>query len=238
MKATPVQQQALLDLAAIDLDIARARRKLADLENSDARTQVQAELARASELLLTARHQGDELASEIERVEQDLKLVEARIHQDKARLDSSSSSKDIQGIQHELVSLEKRQATLEEAELELLEKRDAFLAQVAEAAGLRAAAQAELDKIEAELEAEVVKLKSGLALLAQQREKYLALIEPEQQALYEKLLGKTLPVARLEGFACGACNLTLSGATVDEIRATPKDEMARCPECAAMLVTL
>jgi uncharacterized protein len=237
MKATAVEQQALLDLAAVDLEIARANRRLAEIEQATAREAVQAKLSAASERLLTARHIADELASEIERLEQDLALVDTRIAQDKSRLETSSNPRDITGIQHELVSLEKRKANLEEAELELLERREVNAADVAEAATARTTAQAELDQIDAELEAAGVKAKSGLALLMQQREKFVALVTAEQQELYNKLVGKTLPVARLEGFTCGACNLALSGATVDEIRATPRDELARCPECAAMLVT-
>ena len=238
MKATAVQQQALLDLAALDLEIARNNRGIAENERGSARDEVQATLAKASEVLLAHRHAGDELASEIDRVEQDLELVERRIESDKSRLQNSSSPKDIQGIQHELVSLEKRKSALEELELELLERRDANAVEIASANGLRQQAASELEAIDAELETLSLKLRSGLSLLQSRRQTYVELLTAEQLELYSKLLGKTLPVARLDGLSCGACNLNLSGATVDEIRATPKDELARCPECAAMLVTI
>ena len=238
MKATAVQQQALLDLASLDLEIARTTRRIAENERGATRDEVQAQLAQASEALLEHRHAGDELLSEISRLEQDLELVESRIASDKARLQNSSSPKDIQGIQHELISLEKRRSSLEELELELLERREVNAAGVEAASRLRQDAASRLEAIDAELEAASMKLRSGLSLLQSQRQSYIEIISEEQLELYTKLLGKTLPVARLDGLACGACNLNLSGATVDQIRATPKDELARCPECAAMLVTI
>ncbi len=238
MKATSVEQQALLDLAAIDLEISRANRRIAEIRQASQRDEAQAKLSLASEKLLIARHVADELSSEIARLEQDLQLVDTRIAQDKSRLASSSNPRDITGIQHELASLEKRKSNLEELELELLVRREGNAAEVAAAVAARTEAQSELDEIDGQLEAAGVKAVSGLALLAQQREKYVALISAEQHELYNKLVGKTVPVARLEGFTCGACNLALSGATVDEIRSTAKDELARCPECAAMLVTI
>ena len=236
MKATTTQQHELLNLAETDLEISRTNRALQAALSGAEREDAQSRLAVAAEKLLTARHAVDEFTSEIERIAQDLQLVEDRIAKDDQRLRESSSPKDIQGIQHELVSLQKRKATLEDVELENIEQRDSANLQVESAASYRAEIQHELDAIDAKLESETIRLRSGLALLEQQRSRHLANLTAEQIELYQRLLGKTLPVARLEGFTCRACNLNLSGASIDSVRNTPSDEIARCPECAAMLV--
>lgn len=238
MKATRHQQQVLLDLAALDLVIARSNRQLAELNNDPASLAKQNELLAVSESLIAARNAHDEIAIEISRLEQDLHLVEERIAKDKSRIDNSSNSKDIQATQHELVLLAKRKSTLEDVELEAIERREVAASEVAAITDARSKVQAELDQIQQATEAQLQKTKSALALHQDQRARFIADLEPEHIELYSKLLGKTLPVARLEGFNCGACGLGLSGASVDEIRNTPIDTLARCPECAAMLVRI
>lgn len=238
MKATQLQQQALLDLATLDLEISRTRRRLDALRTNTASDSAHATLVELSSKLIEARHQDDELAGQVERLDQDLQMVLQRIERDLKHVDQSSNSKDIQGMQHELDSLRKRQAALEDQELELLSSRESVAVVLADLTAARGAAQAELDKLEAANEAEVAKLQSGLSLLDEQRTRLEAHLSDEQQSAYQKLLGKTVPVARLEGLACGACNLTLSGASIDQIRSTPGDELARCPECSAMLVRI
>ncbi|MFM6963519.1 MAG: zinc ribbon domain-containing protein [Micrococcales bacterium] len=236
MKATSLQQQELLNLAQTDLEIARANRKLAALQADEHASAQHQQLSKAAEILLTARHLGDELAGEISRLEQDLALVEARLEQDQARLKTSINPKDIQGIQHEIVSLEKRKSNLEDAELELIEKRELNSADIASATSAREVVQAEIDLLNKQSETETMREKSGLAILQDRRKQHLSQLTEEQTELYAKLQGKTVPVARLEGFTCGACNLNLSGTSIDTIRAVPADELARCPECAAILV--
>lgn len=238
MKATQIQQQALLDLATLDLDIQRTKRKLDGLAQSAAADQAHQKLVEVSEALIEARHRDDELAGQIERLEQDLKMVLQRVERDLAHIEQSSSAKDITGMQHELDSLRKRQGTLEDQELELLSTREQVALEVASLTESRSAASLEIEKLEQQTAAEVAKLQSGLSLLDEQHQRLSQLISDEQRAAYAKLVGKTVPVARLEGLSCGACNLTLSGSSIDQIRATPGDELARCPECSAMLVRI
>ena len=238
MKTTREQQQALLDLAGLDLEIARNNRALAELNAAVAREAMHADFVAASEQLLNAKNALDALQLELNRLEQDLELVESRIAKDRKQLDASSSSKDNQGINHELASLDKRKSTLEDAELELLERKEAAEAEVAEAAGRRAVFEAALLEFDSNTAAKIVKQKSSISLLAEQRTRLAALLSDELNETYAKLANRGMPVGRLEGLACSACGLTLSGAAIDQIRATPSEEIARCPECSALLVRI
>ncbi len=238
MKTTREQQQALLDLAGLDLDIARHNRTLNDLNLALERERLHADFVSASEQLLTAKNTLDALQLEQTRLEQDLELVESRIKKDRERVASSSSPKDIQGINHELVSLEKRKSTLEDAELELLERKEAAEKEVASAIQSRAQFESALTQFDATTASKIVKEKSSVALLAEQRARLFAMLSDELRESYTKLASRGMPVGRLEGLACSACGLTLAGTGIDQIRATPSDEIARCPECSAMLVRL
>ena len=163
-------------------------------------------------------------------------MVEERITKDNQRLEQSSNQKDIQGIQHELVSLAKRKDTLEDAELELLERVEAQRAQVESIAASREAAQKLLASLEEGQAAEIAKLKSGAMLLAEERARAVANLSDEITAHYEKLKARGAGVGRFSGISCGACGMTMTGASLDEVRATPMDELAHCAECNGILV--
>jgi len=236
MKASQQQQETLLDLSQIDLQIRRNHLALEAISNSDEIQNVRAALMQHSEALLVQRNALDALELDLSRAAQDLELVEVRIEKDKATLDQSSNPKDIQGLQHELVSLAKRKDTLEDAEIVLLEKVEAGKNELAAIAKSRDDVQRDLDKLEHEQSAEIAKLKSGSALLVEDRNRAKANLPAELADHYEKLKARGVGVARFSGISCGVCGMTLTGSGLDEIRSTPMDELAHCSECSGILV--
>lgn len=236
MKASHQQQETLLELSQIDLQIRRNQLATQALVNGTEIETARAELMKLSETLLNERNALDALEVELSRAAQDLSMVEERITKDNQRLEQSSNQKDIQGIQHELVSLAKRKDTLEDAELELLERVEAQRAQVESIAASREAAQKLLASLEEGQAAEIAKLKSGAMLLAEDRARAVTNLSEELAAHYEKLKARGAGVGRFSGISCGACGMTMTGASLDEVRATPMDELAHCAECNGILV--
>jgi uncharacterized protein len=236
MKASHQQQETLLELSQIDLQIRRNEKAIEAILRGEAIESTRSELMRLSELLLNERNSLDALKVDLDRSAQDLQLVEERIAKDQLLVAQSSNSKDIQGIQHELVSLAKRKDTLEDAELVLLEKVELQNEVVASISNQREAKQKELTTLEAERESELAKLKSGAMLLSEDRVRALANLSQELADHYEKLKSRGAGVGRFSGIACGACGMTMTGASLDEVRATPMDELAHCAECNGILV--
>lgn len=236
MKASHQQQETLLELSQIDLQIRRNHIATDSLINGTEIESARAELMKLSETLLNERNALDALEIDLSRAAQDLALVEDRINKDNQRLEQSSNQKDIQGIQHELVSLAKRKDTLEDAELELLDRVEAQKSQVESISAEREAAQSLLASLEAAQASELAKLKSGAMLLAEDRVRALANLSEELSAHYEKLKARGAGVGRFSGISCGACGMTMTGASLDEVRATPMDELAHCAECNGILV--
>lgn len=236
MKASQQQQEVLLELSQIDLQIRRNQLAIDSLQKSVEIEEARAELMALSENLINARNAVDALQLDLKRAEQDLQLVEERIAKDNIRLEQSSNPKDIQGIQHELVSLAKRKDTLEDAELVLIEKVEMQVTEVAAISTARDEVQARMDRIESQQATELSKLKSGAMLLNEDRARAIANIPNELAQHYEKLKARKSGVGRFSGIACGACGMTLTGANLDEIRATPMDELAHCGECGGILV--
>lgn len=236
MKATPSQQADLLSLSSLDLEISRIRVSLAGLTGGEMFSALRTAQRDAAGALIDSRNQLDSVELELKRAEADLLLVEQRIDKDIQRLNQTSSSKDAQGIQAELETLKKRKSELEDLELAVLERKEAAEAAYQNILGEKQAIDEELASKEAANETEVLKLRSGIDLLLQQRTQQASRTEPELLALYEKKAARGVAVGKLLNRECGACRMAIGASALAEITALPNDELATCPDCQAFLV--
>jgi predicted nucleic acid-binding Zn-ribbon protein len=173
---------------------------------------------------------------ELKRSETDLELVEQRISRDLSRLNSTNNAKDAQGIQSELESLNRRKSDLEDIELAILDQKEEASAAYATVASDKSSIDEELAAAEARNEAEIMKLRSGLDLLTNDRAQQAARIPGDLIDLYDKKASRGAPVARLVGRDCGACHINLGATALNEVQSLPRDEIATCPECQAILI--
>lgn len=236
MKASPTQQADLLSLSNLDLEITRGRVALAGLTSGEAFSELRAAQRAAASSLIDSRNQLDSVELELKRAEADLALVEQRIEKDNQRLNQTSSSKDAQGIQAELETLKKRKSELEDLELAVLERKEEFEAAYKTMLSDKQAIDEELASKEAANETEIMKLRSGLDLLTQQRAQEASRIDAELFALYEKKAARGVAVGRLLNRECGACRMTIGATALAEITALPQDAIATCPDCQAILI--
>ena len=236
MKASAVQQQQLLRLAELDQQIAGSESKIREIREGVHIAELRQVMIKASEAMLQARTDLDNIEAELSRAESDLELVEKRISQDNERLKSMSNHKDAEGIQHELVSLKSRKSNLEDVELEILERKENAVNELAALAAARGDAQAAVDSAEASSQADLVKLQSGKMLLTEERAKLLAGLGEELSALYVRKAARGIAAARLIGRDCNACRIALTSAAYEEVIATPQDEIATCTNCQAVLI--
>ncbi|MFP5335767.1 MAG: zinc ribbon domain-containing protein [Actinomycetes bacterium] len=242
MTTAPVaDQRRLLDVQALDTrlaQLAHRRRTLpehAELEALEQRRRTVADQLVAARTILS------DVRRELAKAEADVEQVRQRAARDRAHLDSGrGSAKDLQGLQHELESLTRRQSTLEDAELEVMERLEQ-----AEAA-------------EQALEAEREALDRAHAALVERRDAAVAQIDAETErvggeragaaqgldaglvALYDKVREQQAGVgaAALKGRRCEGCRLELTPTELQRIRTAPEDEVLRCEECRRILVRL
>jgi uncharacterized protein len=236
MKATEAQQADLLSLANLDQEISRSKAAIKNLSSGSqfaALRETQRDLAAK---LINARNALDTVELELKRSETDLELVEQRIAKDLSRLNSTNNAKDAQGIQSELESLNRRKSDLEDIELAILDQKEEASAAYTTVASDKSSVDEELATAEARNEAEIMKLRSGLDLLSNDRAQQAARISGELIDLYDKKASRGIPVARLVGRDCGACHISLGAAALNEVQALPRDEIAICPECQAILI--
>ncbi|MFG2167644.1 zinc ribbon domain-containing protein [Micromonospora chersina] len=238
MKADPKVQRRLLDLQAIDTalaQLAHRRRTLPELAELEALAR---ELSALEDERVRAQVAVDDLDRDIARLEKDVEQVRARKSKDEARLAAGSGpARELEALQHELASLNRRQSDLEDAELELMEQRetaqgvlDGVERRIAEARDRRAAAEQRRDDSLAEI-AKEEEFKRGA------RQPLAGDLPADLVALYEKIRTDTgLGAALLTGGRCGGCRLELSGADLARIRKADPDDVVRCEECRRIMV--
>jgi predicted nucleic acid-binding Zn-ribbon protein len=239
VKADPFVQIRLLDLQALDSTLARLEHRratlpeLAELHRLDARAQ-----ALHDDLVRVETESGD-LEREQNRIEADVEQVRARAARDQQRLDSGSvSPKQLTDLQHELASLARRQGTLEDQVLELMERRepldarrDALTAQAAEVAAERARVAEARDQALAVIDAEAAAARA-------KREETAATFPDDLLKLYEQIRARSggVGAAALQHGQCQGCRIGLSPSDLGAIRSAPADEVLRCEECRRILV--
>jgi predicted nucleic acid-binding Zn-ribbon protein len=237
LKADLFDQRRLLELQAVDTtltQLAQRRRKLdADPAFATASQRLRALGDKAANLT------GDiaDLDRDIDRVEREVDLVKKRAANDRDRMAAGASAKELEGLQSELESLARRQASLEDDEIELMERREALdteltetRRQLAEAETVLADAEADRARLLAEIEAETADASST-------REALAINIPDRLVELYERIHAKQpIAAAELVGRRCGSCRIEKSPADMIPIKSAPIDEVLRCEECGCVLI--
>ena len=236
MKANLQDQKRLLELVELDLNLVKnASEKTKLLAATD--IQMASEKALAfSDQLIDARNKVGDLELELKRSENDLELVENRINKDNQRLSTTSSSKDAQGIEHELITLAKRKSELEDTELGIMDELDKVRAELIAAEKAKAEAESELNSLRSALSSNASTLDSQRAELTAKRVALVGLIDPELAVAYQRKADRAVAVGRLTGRECGACRISITATNLEEIVALPADEISECPNCQAYLV--
>ena len=236
MKATQTQQQDLLALGAIDLEISRTKKVVAQLQSPEQHAEISGRIREIASRLLMARNQLDDAKLELDRAESDLKIVEARISKDQSALKSTSVPSIATGIQHELNTLARRKSELEDIEIAILERRESLEAEFAAISAEKAVVDAELATAHQATEQEIIKLKSGLALQLQNRDQLVSRLPEDLVASYQHKISRGSGVGRLSGRECSACHIGIDAVAHSALSAMPADELPECPECGAFLV--
>ena len=239
MRAEPEVQMQLLDLQALDTKLGQLshRRRgvpqIAELVELDNRA---AELRDREVALRTAV---SDLEREQAKADADVVQVRDRIARDRGMLEAGNvaSARQLEDLQREIASLTKRVADLEDAELEVMEKLEdaqsraaAVAADVAALADQRAQAERARDAAFADVDAEV-------ARVDMERTRVVAGIPADLLALYDRIRSDSgTGAAALHRGSCQGCQLTLTPADINRIRAAAADEVVRCEECRRILV--
>lgn len=240
LKADPFSQLKLLDLQALDsrLDLLRHQRgTLPEHEDLAAVTMTKQDLDNQAR---DARIVVDDLTVEQAKVDADVEAVRTRRDRDKNRMDQGlvGNPKDLERMQHEMTSLERRISSLEDDELEVMERLeeaqkslDGLTAQLDDAEERTARLEETRDARFVEIDAELSRLEAERGPIAEG-------VPDDLMALYSRLRAAKggVGAAEIRARQCTGCMLGLDNAELGVIRAAPSDEVVRCEECQRILV--
>ena len=239
MKADPTHQVKLLDVAELDSRAAQLRHQRAHLPELAEIASLEAERTEITDQVRDARIVVDDLTVEQAKADREVEQVKARRERDRTRMDSGqiTQPKDLERMQHELVSLERRITTLEDAELEVMEALEQAQ-QVLDALAIRADdIDAKLAELVTARDEKRVGIDASLDEVTAARGPATEGMPEDLMALYERLREqKGIGAALLRARQCGGCNMTLDASELSRIKAAPADEVIRCEECQRILV--
>lgn len=166
--------------------------------------------------------------------------MKTRRTRDQQRLDAGrvSSPKELEGLQHEIASLDRRISDLEDAELEVMEKLEAAEARVTDLRGRAAEFSGRRAELESSRDAATKELDEQRAGLAEQRTAIHAELPTDLVTAYTKLRERLggIGAAQLQGKRCTGCRMELNAADLGQIAAAAPDAVLRCEECGRILV--
>lgn len=240
MKADPFAQLKLLDVQELDSKQDQLRHRLATLPQIAELKELDRKRREIEDRGRDARILVDDLTREQKRADADVEQVKARRKRDQDRMDQGliTNPKDLERMQGELVSLERRISELEDAEIEVMEQLeeaqgqlDALTAEIGELDQKIATATEGRDEAAADIEKQ-------LAEAAGERTQKASDMPEDLMALYTRLREQKggVGAAALRARSCGGCSLQLNSSELADIAKTPSDEVLRCEECNRILV--
>ena len=230
----------LLALQEIDTHIDQLRHRLGSLPEQARLDAIDARLAEIARGHADATARREDVRREQRRHEDEVAIVEAKIAQVSHQLYDSgiTSPKEAEALGADLASIQRRQRDLEDLVIEQMELAEPIDAELdglssarAEAEAERAVAQAALDEVAGSVTAE-------LADYVARRDPAAEQLAPGVLGTYEGLRKRLggIGAARLSGNRCEGCHLAIPSAELEEVRRTPADALAYCPECSRILV--
>lgn len=240
LKADPFAQLKLLDLQAADSSLDQLQHRLDHLPETAGLVALAERRDELASLHGQTKTEVDDLGREQRKADADVEQVKTRRQRNADRVDGGmvSDPKQLQALQHEIQTLDKRIVDLEDEELAVMERledaQSRLAALAAELAGVeqegaslvqkRAAITAEIEGQRADAQAERDTLSSDLPA--------------DLLALYDRLRTQLggVGVGALQHGRCGGCQLNVGAADLARMATAPSDEVLRCEECNRILV--
>jgi predicted nucleic acid-binding Zn-ribbon protein len=238
MKAEESQQRLILEMAAVDAELSRLDHRGKHLEEQQRFDAVQVEHRAAGDVLATLRIALEDLDGQVAKFEGEIDSVRKREDRDRGLLAGGTVDvKNVGEIQHELEALQRRQESLEDSLLDIMEHRERLQNDLSDQ-------QSRIEEMQVDLAAATAARDEALVLIDQsrhqalsRREELAASAPSELVALYERQRAQGgIGAGRLQGRRCGACRIEIDRGELARISAAREDEVLRCPECSAILV--
>ncbi len=238
MKAEVVQQRSLLELAELDAELSRIDHRAKNLPEQQQVEAAQLAHREANDRLAAVQIALEDLDAQVAKFETEIDAVRQREDRDRSMLAAGTvDARQLTELQHELGSLERRQSSLEDSLLEVMERREELQSQQAGELTAIDELQSKLTDAQRacdEVRTEIDQLRHQSV---SRRDELVAELDADLVALYERQRSHGGPGAgALQGRRCGACRIEIDRGELARISAAAEDDVLRCPECGAILL--
>jgi len=240
LNAAATDQLRLLDVQALDSQVDQLEHRRRGLPVHARIQQLSQRLTELRDLIVGAQTEESDIAREQNKAESDVDQVTARADRDQQLLNSGrvGSARDLESLQHEIGSLNRRQAALEDVVLDVMERRETVQQRLAQLVEERDQLTGELADAEKERDVAVDDIDQQVAAAAADRADTARELPLDLLTLYEKLRAQHdgVGAAALHRRRCEGCRLELNSIELSRISQASPDEVLRCEECRRILV--
>ena len=240
MNAEPEVQLLLLQIQGMDSELDRLTHQARTLPVLAVIAEIEARLADLGSLIVAGETEVSDLKREQAKADTDVEQVRERSNRDRQRMDAGavSAAKELQALEHEIASLAKRQAELEDVELEVMERLEDAQSSLNTLVAERAELTEKLQGHASERDAALNDFGAQSTQARTERDGLAPQIPAELSALYEKLRASSRGVgaAALHRGRCQGCQLEINATELKAIREADADEVVRCEECRRILI--
>jgi predicted nucleic acid-binding Zn-ribbon protein len=239
MKSSPEEQERVITLQTLDTSLTQLAHKEKTLSVIQALEILTISHNSTRDLIIAAETEKADIKHELSKSEIDVEQVVTRIEKDEKRMASGTASpKELEQMQHELASLNKRRSELEEIELEVMVRVDGIDDRIKSLSAERDQFKLKMAELDAQKTRELTDIAEAVSSANSQRADISVKISTEVVELYEKIkkTGDGIGAARLIEGKCDGCHLSINAVELSKIKETAADEIVRCEECRRILV--
>ena len=238
MKAEVSQQRSLAELAELDAELLRLAHRRSHLPEQERYERVRADHRSANDRLAALRLALEDLDAQVARFESEIDAVRQREERDRSLLRAGTpDARQLTDLQHELQTLERRQSSLEDSLLEVMERHEELQGEQSRELAAIDTLQSDLASAQQARDDAVADIEQTRQRRAGRRAELIAGVDEQLVTIYERQRSAGgAGAGPLLGKRCGACRMELDRGELARISAAAEDDVLRCPECGAILV--
>lgn len=238
--AAGVGLERLLDLQEHDLAVDRLRHRRDTLPERAALAAIQTELDGIERERAGIAPERDETAREEQRLDDEATSIEEKAAEVERQLYSGtvSSPRELQAMQADVEQLRRHRSSLEDRELEVMERREGFDKVLSDLQARAGELDTQADALRTTLAADEATIDGEIATELAARAAIATELAGNVVQEYERrrTQARGVGAARLVGTSCQGCHLSIPSVEAERIRKAPPGTIAFCDNCGCILV--
>jgi uncharacterized protein len=235
-----VMLDTLLELQSRDTAVDRLRHRRDTIPERAALDAARGELETIQKHLADATERRDEVAREERRFDDEARSLEEKAAEVERTMYSGevTSPRELQLLQADVDQLRRHRRSLEDRELEVMERREALDKEVMQLEARARELEAGAARLRSVLSASEAEIDEELSGERAARDELAAAVDVVLLDDYERRRERARGVgaARLNGTTCQGCHLSIPSAEAERIRKSPPGTVAHCDNCGCILV--